>query len=83
MLGDVAEGVLLLAQPLDVGDVKFEHLLDVEFERVVRRGSRRSRLFVTVAIELNVSNLQPMAGTVRGRKYVMVVVMMRSVVLVM
>lgn len=79
-MGYVAERVFLLAQPLDVGDVKFEHFLDIEFKRVVRRGSRISRLFVTVAIELNVGNLQSMAGTVCGRQYVMMMVMMRGVV---
>lgn len=86
MLGDVAERAFLLVQPLNVGNVEFEHFLDVEFEGIVRT-RRWSRIFITaVVVELNVGGLHPMARTVRSRKYVTVVVVvmvMRSMVLMM
>lgn len=82
MLGDVAERSFLLVQPLNVGNIEFEHFLYVKLQGIVRGCSRRGRIFITVAVELNVGGLHPMARTVRSRKYVAVrVVVMWSMVM--
>lgn len=75
MLGEIAVGVLGFVQSLDVGDVQFEHFLDVEFEGVVRTG-RFGVGIVGVVVELDVGGLE-MVG-VGGDQNVMVMMVVRS-----
>lgn len=75
MLGEIAVGVLCFVQSLDVGDVQFEHFLDVKFKGVVRTG-RFGVGIVGVVVELDVSGLE-MVG-VGGDQDVMVVMVVWS-----
>lgn len=75
MLGEIAVGVLRFVQSLDVGDVQFEHFLDVEFEGVVRTG-RFGVGIIGVVVELDVGGLE-MVG-IGGDQDVMVMVVVRS-----
>lgn len=75
MLGEIAVGVFCFVQSLDVGDVQFEHFLDVEFEGVVRTGCFGVGV-VGVVVELDVGGLE-MVG-VGGDQDVMVMVVVWS-----
>lgn len=75
MLGEIAVGVFCFVQSLDVGDVQFEHFLDVEFEGIVRTG-RFGVGVVGIIVELDVGGLE-MVG-VGGDQDVMVMMVVWS-----
>lgn len=75
MLREIAVGVLRFVQSLDVGNVQFEHFLDVEFEGVVRTGCFWVGI-VGIVVELDVGGLK-MVG-VGGDQDVMVMMVVWS-----
>lgn len=73
MLREIAVGVLCFVQSLDVCDVQLEHLLDVEFEGVVRTGRFRVGV-VGIVVELDVGGLE-MIGVGRDEDVMVMMVM--------